>query len=189
MTLYPGTQKQVTLNVYAAYPGDVGSNRTGVILGANGKFALGDVTVGYGCFLAGNGNQVASTAAAAGTNIVAGFVLRNQGNAPMNWVQSAVGFGMVVPDGKGVTVAFAGDFVSVITGVSAAGVANHVPTLGENIWISTTDGSIASAPVATATVTGYVQASGWYVSLLGLSTPATVGVNQAFVQFSGTLGS
>lgn len=189
MTLYPGFQKQVNLNVYQGYPGDLASDRCAVILGANGKFASGDVNVGYGCFLTTNGNQVASDTTTAGTSVVAGFVLRNWGAAPMTWVQSDVGYGMTVPDGKQATVAFAGDFYSVVTGVNGSGAANHVPTVGENIWVKTTDGSLASAPASVTTVTGYVQAAGWYITGTGGLTPATVGANQTFAKFSGSLGS
>jgi len=187
MSTIVGFQKQVDLNVYNAYPGDFASNRTAVVLGANGLIALKDVVVGAGCFYSTSGNQVATDSADAGTTSLAGFVIRNQGLAPMGWSDSQAGYGFIVPDGTQVSVAVAGDFYSVITGVQADGTANHVPTIGELIWVNTTTGAIASAPINVTTVTGYVQATGWKVTNIGLLTPATVGTNQSFAIFSGAL--
>lgn len=187
MSLITGFQKSVDLNVYNAYPGDLASDKTAVTLAGNGYIALGDVTIGACCFLNASGNQVATNSSNAGTTALAGFVLRNQGLAPMGWSDSQAGYGFVAPDGTQVSVAIGGDFYAVITGVQADGAANHVPLVGELIWINTTTGALASAPSSVTTVTGYIQASGWKVSKVGLLTPATVSTNQSFCVFSGLL--
>lgn len=187
MTLYPGFQKQVNLQVYQGYPGDLLSDRTPVTLAANGLFALGDVAVAAGCFYSTNGNQVATDSGDAGTTALAGFVLRNQGLAPMGWSDSQIGYGFIVPDGTQATVAVGGDIAMIILGVDTSGSATHVPTVGEYIWVNTTTGAIASAATSVATVTGYVRAGTFKITGVGYLTPATVGANQTFGKISGTL--
>jgi hypothetical protein len=186
MALLPGFQKRVSQVVYSGYPGDLASAKTQVQLNATGAFALGDVIVGNACFYANGGNQVCSSSLTIGaTQVVAGFVLRNMGLAPMGWNDSAIGYSMVVPDGKQPTVAQGGDFLGIITGVSTLGVADHVPTLGESIYVSLADGSLASAILGTV-VTGYVPTN-WKITFTNLTTVATIGVNQKFAKFSGQL--
>lgn len=185
MAIVVGFQKNVSLNVNAGLPGDLGSARTMVTLAANGLFALGDVIVGNAGFYAPSGNQVVS-ASADGTTAVAGFVLRNSGLAPMGWTDSQKGYGFIVPDGTQASLGINGDFLAIITGIDANGAANHVPFIGEKIWVKLLDGSIACAPSSVATATGYV-ATNWIVTKVGLLTQATVGTNQSFGQFSGQL--
>lgn len=188
MNIIPGFQKKVYLNVFNGYPGDLASNVTQDTDGAQGYFSLGDVIVGNCCFIANNGNQVASSSSVSGaTQVIAGFVLRNQGLAPMTWTDSNKGYGMLVPDGKQATVANNGSFLGIITGVDDTGVADHVPVIGESIWVKLLDGSLASAPKNITSVTGYVQALGWNVKLINGNTPAIVGANQTFASFGGML--
>lgn len=184
MALLPGFQRTVTSIPDSAVAGDILSAKTQVQLNATNVFALGDVIVGHACFYANSGNQVCSSASTIGaTQLVAGFVVRNMGLAPMGWVDSAIGYSLIVPDGKQPTVAQGGDFAGLITGVNASGVANHVPVLGEAVYVALTDGSLASAPVGT-TVTGYV-ATNWNITYTDLVTSQTIGANQKLVKFSG----
>lgn len=196
----PGTQRQVNLSMIQGYPGDLASNRTITQNGAIGLIALPDTTVptapidvfvGKFGFACSSGNQVCSNATIAGlvNPMVAGFVLRNYGSAPMTWVQSAVGFGMSVPDGKIATVAFLGDFISVVTGVDTTGTANHVPVIGDILWANNIDGSVASTSASVTLVTGYTLAPGLRITQVGLIVSFTPGVNQTAAIFSGYLGT
>ena len=95
---------------------------------------------------------------------------------------------MSIDDGRQVMPITGGqNILAVITGVDTDGLADHVPLIGEQLYVSETDGSLACAPLSVATVTGYVKATGWTVSKTGLLTPATVGANQSFCAFSGLL--
>lgn len=181
----PGFQKQVNLQVFEGYPGDLASSRTVLTAASRGLFAKGAVIIGNAAFLCVSGNQMASNSTDAGSTYVAGFVLRNVASAPMPWADTAVGYSMLVPDGKQGTAAYGGDFLGIITGVQTNGTANHVPVLGEPVWVKLTDGSLASAPSSVTTVTGYVlNPHGWVVTEVGIYTSATVGANQAFAKFS-----
>lgn len=185
MALRPGFQQQVNLQMLQGLPGDFASDRTAVTLSANGLFAKGDVTVGNACFYGTSGNQVVSNSSN-GTNAVAGFVIRNAGLSPMGWSDSQAGFGFVVPDGTQANVATGGDFMAVITGINSSGVADHVPVIGDIIWVNLTTGALASAPSSVSTATGYIK-TGWKVTKVGLLTQATVSTNQTFGVFSGQL--
>jgi hypothetical protein len=183
----PGFQQQVNLAINNVTPGDIFGARTSVTLGANGKFALGDVNVGNFAFNCTSGVQVSSDSTSAGlsTPSVAGFVVRNAGpGAVMNNNDSSTGFGLVVPNGKQATVAINGDAAAIVTGVNSSGVANHVPVVGDILFASNTDGSLASVPAGTTTVTGYTPAYGWAVTFTGYTTNATVGANQSACKIS-----
>jgi hypothetical protein len=185
MTLRVGTQKSVNLVMLQGLPGDLASARTQVTLAANGLFALGDVTVGGACFYTSNGNQVVSDSTDGTTN-VAGFVLRNTGLSPMSWVDSDLGYGFVVPNGSQATVAVGGDIMGIITGINSSGTANHVPTIGEYIWVNLTTGALAAAPSSVATATGYTRTN-MKITQIGGVTSATVSSNQTFGVYSGNL--
>lgn len=184
MTLYPGFQQSVGLTVNQALPGDLLSDRTAVTLAANGLFAKGDLPIGGGAFYATNGNQVANSTAGAGTSLFAGINLRNTGLSPMAWSDSQLGYGFVTPDGTQATIATRGDIAVLLTGVNGSGVADHVPVVGDVVWISTTDGTLASAPSSATTVTGYVITGGFVVTQVGLITQATVASNQSLARIS-----
>jgi hypothetical protein len=188
MAILPGFQRTATKRVNEILPGDVYSGRTAAVLGANGKFALGTVTIGNGCFLATNANQVASSTSAAGTSVFAGIVLRNQGGAPLSWADSQTGYGYSVTEGAQVSVGFSGQFGALITGVNGSGVANHVPVVGEQIWVNITTGAFACVPAGVTTVTGYVIAPGWLVNRIAMyNATVTVGANQSLCLIAGQL--
>lgn len=186
MALNPGFQQAATATVRAGFPGDLASAKTAINIAAEGLFALGDLIVGNGAFYAPGGNQVV-TDSANGTTAFAGIVLRNAGLAPMSWADSQIGYGFIVPDGTQATVANGGDFKAIITGVNASGVADHVPLVGENIWVNLTTGAWAAAPISATSVTGYTRAGTFKVTRVGLLTSATVGVNQTFGVISGNV--
>lgn len=177
MALYPATQRSATYNVAQYYPGDIVGGRTAVNLGTNGYFALGDLTIGAGCFLADSGNQVSAVRSVAGSTApVAGIVPRNQGMAPMSFDKTLIGWSMTLADGMQATVVETGDVAVVVTGVDSSGAADHDPTVGETIFVSETDGSLACSTVET--VSGYV-ASTFKVSKNTLfSESVTLGTNQ-----------
>ncbi len=187
-----GFQREVSAFVNNGYPGDISSAQTAVNLYAKGGFAKGTLIVGNACFvvLAGSqGNQFSAVRADAGvTAPIAGFVARNQALSPWSWADTNQGYSMNIDDGKQVMPVTGGqNLLAVITGVDEDGLADHVPLIGEQLYVSELDGSLASAPLSVTTVTGYVKATGWTVSKTGLITPATVGANQTFGAFSGLL--
>jgi|GEM_PF-6071056 hypothetical protein len=188
MSDFPGFQRSATGVPNQVLPGDVIGGRTAVTLGANGKFALDTLTVGYAAFLTANGNQAASNITDAGTSVVGGIVLRNQGLAPMGWAESQVGFTFVVDQGAQVTLGVNGKFAAIITGVDTSGTPDHVPVLGDQIWVSTTTGAFASAPASVTTVTGYVIAPGWLVNKVNyVNSTVTIGAFQTLGSFAGQL--
>lgn len=177
MALYPSTQRSATYVPAQYYPGDIVGGRTAVNLGTNGYFALGDLTVGYGCFLADSGNQVSVVRANAGTTApVAGIVPRNQGMAPMSFDETLIGWSQKVADGMQATVVARGDLAVVVTGVDNTGAADHDPTIGETIFVSETDGSLACS--TSATVTGYVASTFKVTKNTLFSESVTLGTNQ-----------
>ena len=75
-----------------------------------------------------------------------------------------------------------------IRGLKADGTLDHVPTVGEQIWVNILDGSLGSAPSSITAITGYVKATGWTITLVGLvSASTTIAANQTLGQFSGLL--
>lgn len=187
-----GFQKSVSAFVDNGYPGDISSAQTAVNLYAKGGFAKGTLTVGNACFVVsagGKGNQFAASRTAAGSTApIAGFVARNQALAPWSWADTSQGYSMSVEDGRQVMPITGGqNILAVITGVDANGVADHVPLIGDNLYVSEKDGSLACSNVPLTKDAGYVKATGWTVSKTGLLTSVTVGANQSFCAFSGLL--
>lgn len=187
MAVFPGFQKTVDPVVFTAYPGDPASDKTFAQLNADGYFALGDLSIGLGAFLAPSGNQVATVSATAGTTAFAGIVTRNAGLAPMGWNDSQAGYGFVVPNGTQGSVAVAGDYFAVLTGVDGTGTPNHVPVVGDFVWCSLTNGTFATAPSTVTAVTGYVRCGSSIVTKVGAFTVpgVTIGTNQTFGVISG----
>jgi len=187
-----GFQKSVSAFVDNGYPGDISSAQTAVNLYAKGGFAKGTLVVGNACFLVlagGQGNQFSAVRADAGaTAPIAGFVSRNQALAPWSWANTAQGYSMNIEDGRQVMPITGGqNILAVIAGIDEDGLADHVPLIGEQLYVKEIDGSLACAPVSVTAATGYVKATGWTVSKTGLLTSATVGANQSFCAFSGLL--
>lgn len=183
-----GTQRQVSAFVVNGYKGDLASVQTPVNLTARSMIAKGLVNIGQFVFRV-NANQAQSVKAGS-SGLVAGFTLRNQGSAQSSYEAGVIGYTMIAEDGKTLSVAQAGDFFAVITGVDALGVADHIPTYGEQLWAKDVDGSVASAPSSIATVTGYTKVSGMYVNQVNLITTgaevisvfSTFGVISGFLQ-------
>lgn len=188
MALLPGFQRSASARVNQILPGDVYGGRTSVTLGAQGYFALGTVTIGNAVFMATNGNQVASNITAAGTSVVAGIALRNQGGSPLSWTDSQIGYGFTASEGSQISVGFNGKFGALITGVDTTGTADHIPLIGEQIWVNTTTGAFACAPSTVTSVTGYVIAQGWLVNRVAMfNATITVGANQTLGLIAGQL--
>ncbi len=188
MAVRPGFQKTGSLQVNTILPGDIVGGRTAVTLGAESVFALGDLPIGGGAFITANGNQAAVSTSAAGTSVVAGIVLRNQGLSPLSWADSQAGYGFTAPDGSQVSLFIGGKVGALITGVDTSGSATHTPTIGENIWINTTTGAIASAATSVATVTGYIRAVGLAVNQVGMyNATVTIGSDQTLGIIAGNL--
>ncbi len=188
MANVPGFQQSATGVVGNYFPGDIIGGQTTVTLAANGYFAKADCIVGYGLFRAADGVSVASNATDAGTQVLAGINARNTGGAYMSWADSNIGYSYVTPQGSQPTAWFGGKIGALITGVQADGTANHVPAIGEQIWIKLLDGSIAAAPASVTAVTGYIQAIGLKVfSVGGYNQSVVIGANQTLAVIAGTL--
>lgn len=188
MALRPGTQKTASAQVTTFFPGDPYGGQTAVTLAANGIFALGDVVIGNAVFYAPNGNQAASNITAATTSVIAGIAMRNQGLAPLGWNASQDGYGLIASEGSQLSVFIGGKIGALITGVNTSGAADHVPILGDLIWVKTSDGTFGAVPASVTTVTGYVRAFGLAVLFVGQYNPfITIGANQTLGVIAGNL--
>ena len=166
MTLTVGTQQTGLYQSIAGYPGDLADGQTIATLGAKSYQCYADaqgngVIVGNGAFLLPTG-QVADNNTDGSTNKVVGIVARNTNEATMDWDDSFYGYSTQVADGKSATIINNGAVYVKGTGLNAAGVADHVPAIGDLVYAKNTDGSIGTAP-AGVTPTGYTLISGYSV--------------------------
>lgn len=186
--VYPGFQQAATGVVGNFFPGDIIGGQTTATLAANGYFAISDCVIGNALFRAADGLSVASTSAAAGTQVLAGINARNTGGSFMSWADSNLGYSYITPQGSQPTAWIGGKIGVLITGVQANGTADHVPVVGEQIWVKLLDGSLACAPASVGAVTGYILAAGLKVTLVGgYNQSVTVGANQSLAIAAGML--
>ena len=187
-TIYPGTQPSGTLKISQGYPGDISSAVANVDLYADGKFASTTLKFGSACFLSGDGNQVvnARSSSTIANAPIAGFVPRNKANETMSWADTENGYASAIGIGSQLPIYWGGDFLANVKGIDSAGEIDHIPTAGEYIFVSETDGSFASCVTSTA-ITGYVLAQGWTVSKTGLTSYQTLDSDTSLCQISGIL--
>jgi hypothetical protein len=188
MAIITGFQQNATGKVSNYFPGDIIGGQTTATLGAEGYFAKDDCIIGNALFRASDEQSVASNATLAGTQIIAGINARNTGGSYMPWDASLQGYSYVTPAGSQPTAWIGGKIGALVTGVDATGAANHVSVIGEQIWVKLTDGSLASAPISIADVTGYVKADGLKIYATGgYNSSVTVGANQTLAIIAGNL--
>jgi hypothetical protein len=188
-----GFQQTVSPKMLAGYPGDIASAITAIDVFAKGYAvsALGDLTVGSFCFVSAvSNNTVAANSTDAGSTLIAGFVSKNTAQSYMNYTDSQIGYSNKIPAGTpAAQINQAGAFITLAKGVDATGTGDHVPALGDTVWVSLADGSVATAPASVTSVTGYVKA-GFAVYKSGLyNTFVSLGANQALIQIEGSISA